>query len=66
MLGLRFEPISHMDLAMLQLFNSHQRDEEQWTDLFHRADPGFKFHGYHRLPGAAQSIIVVSWEGQAI
>ena len=52
-----------MDMAMLQLFNAYQRDEEEWADLFHRADPRFKFIGHSKPRGAAQSIIVVGWDG---
>ena len=53
---------SHLDIAMWQLFNAYQRDEDEWQDLLRRADPRFKFKGQSRPKGATQSIIVVEWE----
>lgn len=51
-----------MDIAMLQLFNAYQRDEEEWVALLGQADARFKLRGHSRPVGAAQSIIDVVWE----
>ena len=39
---------SHLDIAMVQLLNAYQRDEDEWLDLFRRAGPYFKLRGHSR------------------
>ena len=53
----------HMDILMLQLLNSYQRDEDEWKKLFLHADARFEYLGNRRMPGATQSIIEVIWKG---
>ena len=52
---------NNMDVVMLQLLNSYERNAEQWADLFKNAHKGFKFLGFRKPGGAALSIIEAYW-----
>ncbi|KAG9231199.1 putative O-methyltransferase [Amylocarpus encephaloides] len=56
--------IRSMDLIMLSLFNSRERDEDDWKTLVENADPGFKFESAKRqAENSPSGIIIVSWNG---
>ena len=58
----RLKTVRSMDIAMLQLLNSYQRDAEEWQALFRAADRRWKFIGITQPQGAAQSLIEAAWE----
>lgn len=53
---------SKMDVAMLQLLNSQERDEEEWKTLFKRADARFQFVGCRLCKEAGMALIEFRWE----
>ncbi|KAI0378115.1 S-adenosyl-L-methionine-dependent methyltransferase [Hypomontagnella monticulosa] len=53
----------NMDIGMQQLLNAHQREMDEWPELFRRADPGFQFIGARKPPGAMRWIIEAEWQG---
>ncbi|KAM7201231.1 S-adenosyl-L-methionine-dependent methyltransferase [Naviculisporaceae sp. PSN 640] len=53
-----------MDLCMAELFNAHERELEDWKNLFKLADPRFEFKSAHRPEGAELSLIVAEWTGK--
>lgn len=60
---LKENSIRSMDLTMLALFNSRERDEDDWRKLFHLADPRFKFESAKRAKvGDFTGIIVATWD----
>ena len=46
---------------MLTLFNSQERDQDEWIDLFHRADERFKFVSMTTPQGANLSTLEFEW-----
>ena len=54
---------SNMDIAMLQLLNSQQRDQDEWLQLFRRADERYRYLGPRKPEGASRWIIEAEWEG---
>lgn len=55
--------IRSMDMTMLALFNSQERDEDDWRRLFHLADPRFEFESAKRTKiGEVTAIIVATWD----
>ena len=52
-----------MDLSMLQLFNSREREPEDWTNLFNLADKRFTVVDIKRPPGSKLSFVEVIWKG---
>jgi hypothetical protein len=51
-----------MDITMLELLNSKERDVNDWTALFAMADPRFKFLGAKQPAGCRMSIMEAVWE----
>ena len=52
-----------MDLTMLELQNSCERDLDDWAALLLRADAGFKFLGGQQPEGSNLWILTARWEG---
>lgn len=52
-----------MDLSMLQIQNSRERERQDWEALFREADPRFKFLGVEQPQGSKLAFIEASWEG---
>ena len=50
-----------MDVSMLTIQNSQERDQDDWISLFSRADERFKFLGIKHPKGSHLSIIEFSW-----
>lgn len=48
-------------VSMNVLFNSADRELEEWTRLFAEADPGFDFKGRSQPPGSDLSILEAEW-----
>ncbi len=51
-----------LDIAMLQIQNSRERGEEDWVELFSRADERFKFLGVKHPSGSKLAIITALWD----
>jgi hypothetical protein len=49
------------DLAMLQQFNSRERDAAEWEALFKEADERFKLDRIVSLPWSILSVIEFRW-----
>ncbi|KAF7512644.1 hypothetical protein GJ744_000905 [Endocarpon pusillum] len=54
------------DLGLKALFNGKERDAEDWKQLFHDADPRFKFLGLSVAPGFPSAVIQTQWEQSSI
>ena len=54
---------SLMDLTMLELQNSCERELDEWAALFSRADARFKFLGGRQPAGSDMWIMQARWEG---
>jgi hypothetical protein len=54
---------SNMDVGMLQLLNAQQREQDEWPELFRRADARFRYLGARKSEGAVRWIIEAEWEG---
>jgi len=52
-----------MDIGMLQLLNAQQREQDEWPELFCRADPRYRYLGAKKPAGAIRWIIEAEWEG---
>ncbi|KAL6718926.1 hypothetical protein ACLMJK_003161 [Lecanora helva] len=50
------------DLIMAALFNGRERNENDWRDMFRKADSRFSFKGVTDTPGSSFSVIEVVWE----
>ena len=48
---------------MLEMFNSKEREADDWLSLFQSADARFKFVDIKRPPNSKLSFIEVVWEG---
>ncbi|KAL8718256.1 MAG: hypothetical protein Q9181_008227 [Wetmoreana brouardii] len=59
---LQEERIRSMDLTMLEIQNSAERDMEGWAALFEKADHRFKFLGGHQPAGSHLWTITARWE----
>ncbi|RAH80345.1 putative O-methyltransferase [Aspergillus japonicus CBS 114.51] len=53
--------IRTMDMNMLSLFNSRERDAADWQALFAQADPRFRWGGVTKPAGSNLSVIQASW-----
>ncbi|KNG81606.1 hypothetical protein ANOM_010133 [Aspergillus nomiae NRRL 13137] len=53
---------SNMDVNMLQLLNSRERDEAQWRGLLREADGRFRWLGVRRAEGSALAVVEVVWD----
>jgi hypothetical protein len=51
-----------MDMIMLSLCNSRERDEADWRQVFQEADPRFKVLRVFTPKGSALGIVDVAWE----
>jgi len=49
------------DLAMLQNFNSKERDADEWRTLFEQADDRLKLDRISCPPGSILSVIEAKW-----
>lgn len=54
-----------MDMSQLELFNSHERQLDEWQALFRNADSRFKFVEVHTPPLSTQAVIEVTWDESA-
>ncbi|CAG8978096.1 hypothetical protein HYALB_00000768 [Hymenoscyphus albidus] len=53
-----------MDMIMLSLFNSREREEDDWKELVAKTDSRFIFESAERqAQDSASGIMVVSWQG---
>ena len=53
-----------MDMVMMYMLNAREREVQDWADLFHRADPRFKFLGAKKPEKCRMYIIEAVWEGE--
>ncbi|CAG8978171.1 hypothetical protein HYALB_00011487 [Hymenoscyphus albidus] len=51
-----------LDLTMLTIQNSREREAHDWKALFEQADPRFKFQGIKQPMGSELAFILASWE----
>ncbi|KAH8121701.1 hypothetical protein FP744_10002817 [Trichoderma asperellum] len=51
-----------LDTIMGILFNSQERDEQEFRDLFEAADPRFRFKGVFRAENCKMSVIEAVWD----
>ena len=50
-------------MTMLALFNSRERDEDDWAKLFQQADPKFVFSEAKRAKvGEVTAVIIATWD----
>ncbi|KAK4500835.1 hypothetical protein PRZ48_009027 [Zasmidium cellare] len=49
------------DINMMAVFNSQERDEKEWVQLFKTASPKFELEEVRRTEGAMLDIIVLRW-----
>ncbi|KAI0448080.1 S-adenosyl-L-methionine-dependent methyltransferase [Xylaria telfairii] len=54
--------IRGFDLAMMELFNAREREEQDWQKLFAEADSRFQFAGIRTVSGAALAFISAIWK----
>ena len=52
-----------MDMIMLALHNSREREEEEWIALFAEADPRFQFESTKIMEGNVAAVLVFEWKG---
>ena len=57
------ETNSSMDLTMLELLNSAERDLDDWAALFSQADVRFQFLGGQQPAGSHLWIMQARWDG---
>ncbi|KAI0381216.1 S-adenosyl-L-methionine-dependent methyltransferase [Hypomontagnella monticulosa] len=53
-----------MDLTMTELQNAHERELQDWKELFELADPRFQFLWGKQPAGANLWLIVAEWNGE--
>ena len=51
-----------MDVMMMTITNSKERQMDEWATLFSEADPRFKFKGGHKQDGSRLWTIEAVWE----
>ncbi|TGO45865.1 hypothetical protein BCON_0360g00090 [Botryotinia convoluta] len=61
----REERLRSMDLTMLELQNSRERELEDWAKLFEDADPRFTFKGGNQPAGSNLWILEAVWDGDS-
>lgn len=49
-------------MTMLELLNARERGEDDYAELFQRADPRFKFLGVRTPKGCRMSIMEAVWQ----
>ncbi|KAF2655178.1 putative O-methyltransferase [Lophiostoma macrostomum CBS 122681] len=52
-----------MDLTMLEISNSRERELADWEQVFAQADSKFVFKGMRQPPGSRLAILEFAWEG---
>ena len=50
-----------MDMIMLALHNSREREEQEWIVLFAKADPRFRFQSVKSMEGTVAAVLVFEW-----
>ncbi|KAF2167489.1 hypothetical protein M409DRAFT_66047 [Zasmidium cellare ATCC 36951] len=50
------------DINMMAVFNSQERDETEWVELFRKASPRFELEEVRRTEGALLDMIVFTWK----
>ncbi|KAI9729773.1 MAG: hypothetical protein M1818_008387 [Claussenomyces sp. TS43310] len=55
----------NFDIAMKEIQNAKERDFDDWTELFEKADSRFRFRNIIQPPGSILSMIDASWDGEA-
>ena len=51
-----------MDMIMLALHNSREREKEGWIALFAEADPRFRFESAKVMEGNVAAVLVFEWK----
>ena len=51
-----------MDMIMLALHNSREREEEEWIALFAEADPRFRFQSARVMEGNVAAVLIFEWK----
>ncbi|KAK3689903.1 S-adenosyl-L-methionine-dependent methyltransferase [Podospora appendiculata] len=59
------ERLRGLDLVMLELFNAHEREMDDWRALFAEADARFEFKGGWLPKGSNKWIFVAEWKGES-
>lgn len=59
-IGLMLTAFSVMDLEMMTIFNSKEREIGDWQAIFQRADPRLEIRRVVKPPGSVNSIIEVA------
>ena len=49
-------------MLMLTLQNARERELDDWEELFHQADPRYKWIGAKVKEGDSSAVIEVTWE----
>lgn len=52
-----------MDIGVLQLLNAQQLEQDEWPELFRRADARYGYVGPKKPAGGIRWIIETTWEG---
>lgn len=50
-------------MLMMTLFNSRERELDDWINLFKEADPRFQFIGVEKMEVGTMSVLTFIWEG---
>lgn len=50
-----------MDVTMLEIGNSKERDVDEWKQLFRQADERYVFRGTTQPPGSNLAILRADW-----
>ena len=56
--------IRSMDMIMMSLFNSREREKQDWEVLFQSADPRFQNFKAWKPEGSQLGLVEVTWSGQ--
>ena len=51
-----------MDMIMLALHNSREREKEEWIELFAEADPRFRFESAKVLERNVAAVLIFEWK----
>ena len=52
-----------MDMIMLALHNSREREEKEWIALFAKVDERFRFQSAKVMEGTVAAVMVFEWRG---
>lgn len=53
---------SSMDMIMLALHNSREREQKEWVALFAEADKRFRFESVDIVEGNVAAVMVFEWK----